>query len=276
MTESIDAKLEKLMHLIGENFDYEVIEAALRTELASSTQPTGKVTESIFSGQHHVIPMSEVSHINKGKDGAITVIMRGTTASSPHMWEYNNAVFLWKEEADLFLQSWCGYRSELEAHTLADISPAGMAQPSAAAQAESAPPNFQQVKTALDCVDDIEAVSGKSGPSIQLRCLIDEINRLWNVAYMQPVTSIGGEVTDDEVIAACYHIDGDYYEKSGTSKMRMRRALERFIQSRTSATSDAARHMANEYGAWIDFYHQGHGDYGDFLKSRTKLLKAKL
>jgi len=85
-----------------------------------------KVTESIFSGEKHIIPMAEVQFIEKDKrdkftDG-ISVILSGTTWNN-EIDTYNNMAYLSGNEAQDFLRCWCKYRSELESDSLADISP---------------------------------------------------------------------------------------------------------------------------------------------------------
>lgn len=84
-----------------------------------------KVTESIFSGSTHVIPLAEVLYIKgqktRGMRGAIWVVMKGSTANNENG-DWNNAPFLRGLEADAFISAWCGYRSELEAETLTDLT----------------------------------------------------------------------------------------------------------------------------------------------------------
>lgn len=85
-----------------------------------------KVSESIFSGKTHVIPMAEVSyiHAHAGKSELTCVVMKSTTIN-PTNGEYNNAPYLEADEAASFKRAWCDYRSELEAETLMDLAPKG-------------------------------------------------------------------------------------------------------------------------------------------------------
>ncbi len=86
----------------------------------------GKVSESIFSGNSHVIPLAEVLYIQRQKSNTtvnpIWVIMKGTTANNENG-DWNNAPFLRDDEAASFLRTWCDYRSELESETLMDLAP---------------------------------------------------------------------------------------------------------------------------------------------------------
>lgn len=82
----------------------------------------GCVTESIFDGTS-IVPLADVQHIEKRGDGNIMVIMK-STAYAFEQDEWMNPVYFAKGEAQRFLAAWCRYRSELEASTLADLSPA--------------------------------------------------------------------------------------------------------------------------------------------------------
>jgi len=82
----------------------------------------GCVTESIFDGPS-IVPLADVQHIEKRGDGGIMVIMKSTTYAFEQD-EWMNSVYFAKGDAQRFIAAWCGYRSELEASTLADISPA--------------------------------------------------------------------------------------------------------------------------------------------------------
>ena len=85
----------------------------------------GKVTESIYSGSS-IIPLANVSHIEKRGMGNLMVVLAGTTWCK-EMDEYHNAVFISASEADQFKKAWCDYRAELERDSLMDIvSPEGM------------------------------------------------------------------------------------------------------------------------------------------------------
>lgn len=89
----------------------------------------GKVSESIFSGLNHVIPMADVSHIERhwysGDAERTRDNYRGLIVVTKHTtWDketdtYNNAPYLSAgEEAENFLRYWCLYRAELESETL--------------------------------------------------------------------------------------------------------------------------------------------------------------
>ncbi|HAD32190.1 MAG TPA: hypothetical protein DCE77_11495 [Methylophaga sp.] len=84
------------------------------------------VTESIFSGKTHIIPMAEVHHIERDMredySDAVIVVLNGTTWNVG-MDAYNNSAYLRHEEASAFLSCWCRYRAELECESLADLSP---------------------------------------------------------------------------------------------------------------------------------------------------------
>jgi len=80
------------------------------------------VTESIFSRGGWVIPMAEVQHIEpRGEDGRM-VVMKSSTYNLESD-EYNNAIYMDKRLADVFVPAWCRYRSELEAKTLMNLQP---------------------------------------------------------------------------------------------------------------------------------------------------------
>lgn len=96
------------------------------------------VTESIFSGKTVVIPMADVSHIEKkllaenetkyacyeglkvGDIKSLTIITKHTTWNAEQD-EYNNALLISNKEIGEFLKAWCLYRHELEKDTLKDI-----------------------------------------------------------------------------------------------------------------------------------------------------------
>lgn len=81
----------------------------------------GNVTESIYSSKTVVVPLADVSHIQRRGLG-IQVITKHTTYNT-EIDDYNNSVWIDKDEAQAFLSAWCRYRSELEADTLADLTP---------------------------------------------------------------------------------------------------------------------------------------------------------
>jgi hypothetical protein len=86
----------------------------------------GKVTESIFDGLTHIIPMANVSFIKRhwlrgvartNPHQGLIVVMRDTTYNA-EIDDYNNSIYLDGVEAKEFLRCWCVYRSELESETL--------------------------------------------------------------------------------------------------------------------------------------------------------------
>ena len=91
----------------------------------------GKVNESIFSGKKVIIPMADVSHVEKHwhqsdevKDDTTikgyNVITRHTTWNEDIDY-WNNNIYLTVEEGKKFLSAWCRYRHELESETLAKM-----------------------------------------------------------------------------------------------------------------------------------------------------------
>lgn len=77
---------------------------------------SGNVSESIWDGDC-VIPMAEVSHIEKDKrdryKGCITVIFKHSKWNEETQ-SFEPSVYLQKEQASYFLKDWCYYRYELE------------------------------------------------------------------------------------------------------------------------------------------------------------------
>jgi hypothetical protein len=80
----------------------------------------GNVTESIYSGEYVIIPMREVCFIQREANGAVTVVMSGSTWNS-EIDAYNNAAYLHATEAESFKKCWCRYRHELELDDLKEI-----------------------------------------------------------------------------------------------------------------------------------------------------------
>jgi hypothetical protein len=72
-----------------------------------------KVSESIFSGKTHIIPMAEISHLRKGVDGKVNVIFKHSVLDEA-FGDYQPYTILFKEEAEALSQAWCHYRYELE------------------------------------------------------------------------------------------------------------------------------------------------------------------
>lgn len=80
------------------------------------------VTESIYSGVGVVIPLADVQHIEKhNPNGLIVVTCHTKWNREADCWENN--IWIDKTEAPAFMNAWCRYRSELEADTLADLTP---------------------------------------------------------------------------------------------------------------------------------------------------------
>lgn len=89
----------------------------------------GKVTESIYSGKNSglIIPLADVQHIELHPKNSIPGIMIITKHTR---WDgdvdlWANAIWISDPEGIEFRRAWCNYRAELEAETLADISPEG-------------------------------------------------------------------------------------------------------------------------------------------------------
>ena len=85
------------------------------------------VTESIFSGSSVIVALADVQHIEKHDKNSVPGIMVITKHTR---WDceqdvWANAIWISEPEAAAFRSSWCRYRSELEADTLMDLSPAG-------------------------------------------------------------------------------------------------------------------------------------------------------
>lgn len=89
-----------------------------------------KVTKNIFNGLTHVIPMADVSHVqrhwfssdtDRTKDNCrgLVVVMKHTTWNQEIDY-YNNNPYLEQEEAKEFLKCWYKYRSEVESEALSD------------------------------------------------------------------------------------------------------------------------------------------------------------
>ena len=90
----------------------------------------GSVTESIFSGETHTIPMADVQHYEKhwysgdkiAQDNyrGIVVVTKHTKWNFEHdVWE--NGIYLPKEDADRFRKAFNVYRNELEKGTLVEF-----------------------------------------------------------------------------------------------------------------------------------------------------------
>ncbi len=80
------------------------------------------VTESIYSSASLVIPLADVQHVEKHNPGGLIVVTTHTRWDRENDCWANN-IWVDKDEATAFLAAWCRYRGELEADTLADLSP---------------------------------------------------------------------------------------------------------------------------------------------------------
>jgi len=86
----------------------------------------GQVAESIFAGKSVIVPLADVQHIESWAAHSIPgikVITKHTRWDSEHG-DWANAIWISEPEATAFKVAWCRYRSDLEADTLADLSPA--------------------------------------------------------------------------------------------------------------------------------------------------------
>jgi hypothetical protein len=81
------------------------------------------VTESIYSGKSVIVPLADVQHIERHPGDAIYVVTKHSRWDVEHdIWA--NAIWINAPESIEFRSAWCRYRSELEANTLMDLSPA--------------------------------------------------------------------------------------------------------------------------------------------------------
>lgn len=82
------------------------------------------VTESIYSSTNVIVPLADVQHIETGNDLGLVVVTKHTR------WDndaggWANAIWIDDIQATAFKAAWRRYRAELEAGTLADITPDG-------------------------------------------------------------------------------------------------------------------------------------------------------
>lgn len=82
----------------------------------------GNVTESIYNGKKVLVPLADVQHIETHNPNGLIVVTKHTRWDSKTDTWANN-IWIDKDEASEFKRAWCRYRSELEADTLADLSP---------------------------------------------------------------------------------------------------------------------------------------------------------
>lgn len=90
----------------------------------------GKVSESIFSDGHLIIPMADVQHIEKryhtrdllngGKKGDLfgALVITKHTRWDMEADTWANNIWLSAEQTPKFLDAWCYYRHELESETM--------------------------------------------------------------------------------------------------------------------------------------------------------------
>jgi len=80
-----------------------------------------EITESIWDGKDNVIPMAEVSHVEKHNHpdvvGNITVVFKHSKWVNEHN-SFEPNVYLSKEQASDFMKCWCRYRNECESLNL--------------------------------------------------------------------------------------------------------------------------------------------------------------
>ncbi len=86
----------------------------------------GKISESIFSGKTMIIPMADVSHIEKqfetrdtangAKKGDLCgyIIITKHTRWDMELDGWANNIYLETEEGEKFVRAWCDYRYEAE------------------------------------------------------------------------------------------------------------------------------------------------------------------
>jgi len=79
-----------------------------------------KVSESIFDNGSVIIPMAEVSHIERDQrpdyKGAIRIIFKHSRWVNEHnSWE--PMVYILQDDVPEFIKAWCFYRSEIDAIT---------------------------------------------------------------------------------------------------------------------------------------------------------------
>ena len=77
------------------------------------------ITESIYSSDCFVIPMAEVSHIEKkalydGTAGIEIVFKHSKWQTEQAFGQWSPKIYLDGEEMEKFLRSWCTYRAELD------------------------------------------------------------------------------------------------------------------------------------------------------------------
>lgn len=84
------------------------------------------ITESIYNGKTAIVALADVQHIEKTNEYCVTVVTKHTRWDA-EMGGWANGICIETSEAPAFKAAWCRYRSELEAGTLADLSPGSVA-----------------------------------------------------------------------------------------------------------------------------------------------------
>jgi hypothetical protein len=88
----------------------------------------GKVSESIWSNEDNVIPMAEVSHIERLRDAysienkQIRVVFKHSKWNDTTQ-SFEPCICMSNKKTESFLKDWCTYRSELESETLMNPYP---------------------------------------------------------------------------------------------------------------------------------------------------------
>jgi hypothetical protein len=101
--------------------------------MAITTDDCGRrktVTESIFAGKQVIVPLADVQHIEPWPTNSVPGIRVITkhTRWDRDTGDWANSIWISDPEAVEFRRAWCRYRSELEADTLADLTPAIIAE----------------------------------------------------------------------------------------------------------------------------------------------------
>ncbi len=88
----------------------------------------GKVSESIWSNEENIIPMAEVSHIEKIislfgiENKQIRIVFKHSKWDDKYQ-TFEPSISLINKAAESFRKDWCTYRSELESETLMNPYP---------------------------------------------------------------------------------------------------------------------------------------------------------
>lgn len=85
------------------------------------------VAESIYNGKSAIVPLADVQHIETGNPLGLVVVTKHTRWDADSGF-WANSIWIDGAEAGDFKAAWCRYRSDLEADTLMDLSPAAKTQ----------------------------------------------------------------------------------------------------------------------------------------------------